>query len=58
MFSFHSFQESERLVEELTETWEERLKKSEAIKAERYLITKSIEERISFLIREVLSISF
>ncbi|CAB4009819.1 kinesin unc-104, partial [Paramuricea clavata] len=30
--------ESERFVEELTETWEERLKKSEAIKAEREAI--------------------
>ena len=29
------FQESEKFVEELTETWEDRLKKSEAIKAER-----------------------
>ena len=29
------FQESERFVAELTETWEERLQKSEAIKAER-----------------------
>lgn len=39
---FFNFQESEKIIAELNETWEEKLRKTEAIRMERYDITNHL----------------